>query len=166
MKKRIMVLDDDEQIRKSLFKLLQAEGYEVVLAAEGSEGLDALGCQNIDLLLLDLNLPKGSGWDVFERATSNNPLLPVIIITGKDRQSDVANAAGVGALMEKPLDVPLLLKTITELLVESPEARLKRLVGVEGATRYFRPASATSSRKEFRRERSGKAPGNLHDGVL
>jgi DNA-binding response OmpR family regulator len=145
MKKKIMVLDDDEPIRRSLQKLLQAERYEVVLAAEGSEALAKLDQHTIDLLLLDLNLPYKSGWDVFERITTANPLLPIIIITGRAKQSEVAIAAGVGALMEKPLDIPLLLETISELLLEPPEKRLKRLVGVEQSTRCFQPGSLPAS---------------------
>jgi two-component system response regulator RegX3 len=81
MNKKIMVLDDDEQIRQSLLKLLRAEGYEVVLAAKGTEALEKFDRDHVDLLLLDLNLPNQSGWDVFERITSTNPLLPIIIIT-------------------------------------------------------------------------------------
>jgi DNA-binding response OmpR family regulator len=153
MKKRIMVLDDDEQIRQSLQKLLKAEGYEVVLAAEGVKAFDELGRNKIDLLLLDLNLPNKSGWDIFERVTSNNPLLPIIIITGRARQSELAVAAGVGALMQKPLDVPLLLKTISELLLEPPEKRLKRLAGVEQSTRCFQPAPAAASAQSSPRGR-------------
>ena len=141
LNKQIMVLDDDEQIRQSLLKLLQAESYEVVLASDGTEALDKLERFHVDLLLLDLNLPNKSGWDVFERVTSANPLLPIIIITGRQKQSELAVAAGVGALMQKPLDVPLLLKTISELLLESPEKRLKRLAGVEQSTRCFKPFS-------------------------
>ena len=132
-----MVLDDDEQIRQSLLKLLRAEGYEVVLAAEGTEALEKFGGDHIDLLLLDLNLPNKSGWDVFERITSTTPLLPIIIITGRERQSELAVAAGVGALMQKPLDISLLLRTISELLLESPEKRLKRLAGIEQSTAAF-----------------------------
>ena len=71
-----MVLDDDEQIRQSLLKLLQSEGYEVVLAAEGTEALDKFERDTIDLLLLDLNLPNKSGWDIFERVTSTAPCFP------------------------------------------------------------------------------------------
>jgi len=152
MNKKIMVLDDDEQIRQSLLKLLRAEGYEVVLASEGMDALDKLKRQSVDLLLLDLNLPNKSGWDVFEWITSTNPLLPIIIITGREKQSELAVAAGAGALMQKPLDVPLLLKTISELLLEPPEKGLKRLVGIEQSTRCFQPASAAPSvPKSFRR---------------
>ncbi len=158
MKKRIMVLDDDEQIRRSLLKLLRSEGYEVVLAAEGMEALEKLGHQGVDLLLLDLNLPDKSGWDVFEGVTSANPLVPIVIITGRENQFELAVGAGVGALMQKPLDVPLLLKTIEELLEEPAEKRLKRLVGLESSTRCFQPASAAS--EPLRPERTG--PKTMH----
>ncbi|HEV2211171.1 MAG TPA: response regulator [Verrucomicrobiae bacterium] len=158
MNKKIMVLDDDEQIRKSLLKLLRVEGYEVILAEEGVEALDKLERQGVDLLLLDLNLPNKSGWDVFERVTSTNPLLPIIIITGREKQSELAVAAGVGALMQKPLDVPLLLKTIAELLIESPQQRLKRLVGVEQSTRCFQPVSTASTANSRKRKQARVAP--------
>ena len=153
MKRTIMVLDDDQQIRQSLLKLLQTEGYEVVLAADGQQALDRFDAMRIDLLLLDLNLPGKSGWDIFERVTSCNPLLPIIVITGRDKQYEMANAAGVGALMEKPLDVPLLLKTIAELLAESAETRLKRLAGVEHSMRYFSRVPPSSSPPRFRANR-------------
>jgi two-component system response regulator RegX3 len=119
-----------------LRKLLQAEGYEVRLAANGQEGLDEFDPAHVDLLLLDLNLPAKSGWDLFERFSFINPLLPIIIITGRDNQYKMAAAAGVGALMEKPLDVPLLLQTISALLAEPVEDRLKRLVGLNKGVRY------------------------------
>lgn len=136
MKKTILIVDDDDAIRESLRKLLQAEGYDVRLAANGREGLDQFDPANVDLLLLDLNLPQKSGWDLFERFSSMNPLIPIIIITGRDNQYKLAAAAGVGALMEKPLDVPLLLQTITALLAEPAETRLKRLVGLNKDVRY------------------------------
>ena len=146
MKTKILVLDDDAQIRLSLSKLLHAEGYEVLLAADGQEALEQFDPAEIDLLLLDLSLPLKSGWDVFERMTAINPLLPIIIITGRDGQRDLAAAAGVGALMEKPLDIPLLLTTITELLAESVENRLRRLAGVEETLRHFPRVSFVAER--------------------
>lgn len=136
MKKTVLIVDDDDSIRESLRKLLQAEGYELRLAANGQEGLDQFDPAHVDLLLLDLNLPAKSGWDLFERFSSINPLLPIIIITGRDNQYNLAAAAGVSALMEKPLDVPLLLQTIAALLAEPAEKRLKRLVGLSKDVRY------------------------------
>jgi DNA-binding response OmpR family regulator len=145
MKKNVLIVDDDAPIRESLRKVLQAEGYEVMLAADGQEGLEQFDSQHIDLLLLDLNLPAKSGWDLFERFSSTNPLLPIIIITGRHNQYNLAAAAGVGALMEKPLDVPLMLQTIAALLVEPPEARLKRLVGLNSDVRYAPPRRTAST---------------------
>jgi DNA-binding response OmpR family regulator len=142
MKKTVLIVDDDAAIRESLRKLLQAEGYEVRLAANGQEGLDQFDPARVDLVLLDLNLPAKSGWDCFERFSFINPFLPIIIITGRDDQYSLAAAAGVGALMEKPLDVPLLLQTITALFTEPAETRLKRLVGLNKDVRYAAPRPA------------------------
>jgi DNA-binding response OmpR family regulator len=88
------------------------------------------------LLLLDIGLPVKNGWDAFERITNEAPVLPIIIITGQANQHDMAVAAGVGALMEKPLDVTGLLETMQELLVEPIENRLLRLCGYGHGTRH------------------------------
>jgi len=139
MKKRILVVDDDPQICESLRKVLCAEGYEVVLAPDGRQGIERFNRERIDLALLDLNLPVNSGWESFGTLTSLNPFLPIIIITGRQNQHELAKGAGVGALMGKPLDVPVLLRTITDLLAEPPETQLKRLVGLQGDLRYVPP---------------------------
>ena len=142
MKRTILIVDDDAPIRESMRKLLQAECYQVVLAANGEEALEKFVPEKVDLLLLDLNLPAKSGWDLFERFSSINPLLPIIIITGRQNQHKLAAAAGVGALMEKPLDVPVLLQSITALLAEPAETRLRRLVGPNKDFRHATPRIA------------------------
>ncbi len=146
--KRILVVDDDAQIRDSLAKLLRLDGYQVILAADHQEARARYDLQGIDLLLLDLNLPEQSGWEIFEWVTFVNPLLPIIIITGQANQYKLAKAAGASALLEKPLKVPVLLQTIAELLAEDPEQRLKRLTGREALLRYSasRPAPSADSR--------------------
>ncbi len=80
----------------------------------------------MDLLLLDLNLPDSNGWVTLKWLTEVNPLLPTIIITGRSNQRELAEKSGADALMEKPLDVPLLLRTIRELLDEPLETRAER----------------------------------------
>ena len=127
--KSILVVDDDPSIRFSLRKVLSAEGYETFLAADAEEAIELFGKQPVHLVLLDLNLPTKSGWDIFGTLTSQDPCLPIIIITGRHDQIMLTQASGISALMEKPLNVPLLLLTVAELLEEPPEARLKRLVG-------------------------------------
>ena len=154
MKKRILVVDDDPQIRESLRKVLRAEGYEVVLAADGQQGIERFNTERMDLLLLDLNMPVKSGWDTFERLTSLNPLLPIIIITGQRNQYELAAAAGVGALIEKPFDVPLLFQTMKELLAEPPEAHLKRLAGLHSYVRYVHPPHTMQPSAKSREQRN------------
>lgn len=154
MKKKILVVDDDPQIRESLRKVLRAEGYEVALAADGQAGIGRFNAERFDLLLLDLNLPDNSGWDIFGTLTSLNPFLPIIIITGRDKQYELAAGAGVGALMQKPLDVPRLLQTITELLAESAETRLKRLVGLHSDVRHVPPTQPVSTNARSPKRRS------------
>jgi DNA-binding response OmpR family regulator len=133
---KVLLVDDDWSVRESVSRVLQDAGYEVVLASDGQEALSQFATQQIDLLVLDLGLPIKNGWDIFERITSENPVLPIIVITGESEQYEVAVAAGVGALMEKPLDALQLLHTIRELLAEPRAVRLHRLCGHGGAVRH------------------------------
>jgi len=88
--------------------------------------VEQVGTGRIDLLLLDLNLPGGNGWATLNWLAKVNPLLPVIIITGRADQRRLAEKSGADALMEKPLNVALLLQTIRELLDEPLEIRAQR----------------------------------------
>ena len=140
MTKRILLVDDERSIRESLRKILQAEHYEVVLGENGQEAIEKHGAEHIDLLILDLN-PDASGvtnaWATsLERLIGINPLLPVVIITGRSNQRSLAETAGADALMEKPLDVPLLLQTIRELLTEPMQNRARRASNRVSRFRY------------------------------
>jgi len=137
MRKNILIVDDDASVRKSLCKVLRETDYKVMEAADVAEAVQWFETGQVDLLLLDIGLPVRSGWDVFERITNQAPAIPIIIVTGKANQFDLAVAAGVGALMEKPLDAAELLKTIQELLAESPATRLRRLCGYLHDTRFL-----------------------------
>lgn len=125
--KRILIIDDDLSIRDALKKVLGGIGYTVVLAADGREGVICLEEQEFDLLLLDLDLPKVSGFDVLDVAAERHPALPVLILTGELDQCEPGALVGADALMEKPPDVALLLKTVDELLNEPAARRLRRL---------------------------------------
>lgn len=136
-KKRLLLVDDDPSVREALENLLVSEGYEVVPAGDGVEALELAAKMPFDLVLLDLNLPKKNGWDTFEILTRQNPRVPVVIITARSNQLFPALASGVGALMEKPLDFPKLLQTISNLLEEPVQARLARLAGKPAEFHYM-----------------------------
>lgn len=136
-KSRLLVVDDDASVREMLARVLLGEGYSVQTAANGTEALDIAAAQPFDLVLLDLTMPGKNGWDTFARLRAENPLLAVIIITARPNQFFTAVGAGVGALLEKPLDFPKLLETVSSLLAESAEARLARVAGKSAEFHYL-----------------------------
>ena len=138
MKPRLLLVDDDPTVREMIGRVLAEAGHIVLPAANGQEALDFASATDVDLVLLDLNMPVKSGWDTFERLTSENPLLPIIIITARPNQLFPALASGVGALMEKPLDFPKLLETIRSLLDEPATKRLERIAGKSADFHYIR----------------------------
>jgi two-component system response regulator CpxR len=128
-------VDDDPSVRSALAQVLAEEGYTVICGANGDEALKTVDA-TIDLVLLDLNMPVRNGWDTFEQLTTRNPMLPVIIITARPNQLFTALSAGVGALMEKPLDFPELLEAIRSLLSEPDDVRIARIAGKRTEFRY------------------------------
>jgi two-component system response regulator MprA len=125
---RILLVDDDRSVRSSLSRALQSENYDVWAAADGAEALRTLEQGRVDLVLLDINLPVTSGWDVFEQITALSPFLPIIIITARPDQYDLAAAAGASAIMEKPLSLPVLMESIDRLVHESFQRRVRRIL--------------------------------------
>jgi CheY-like chemotaxis protein len=142
VKKKILLVDDDPAVRKMLGLLLTGEGYTVILAITGSESLEVVRATDIDLVLLDLNMPGTDGWETFEQLVSENPMLPIVVITARPNQHFTALAAGIGALVEKPLDLPKLFLTIRELLDEPDEIRLARVAGRPSEFHYVPPRTA------------------------
>jgi len=148
--KRILLVDDDPTVRDSLNDVLLSEGYWVIPAENGQQALDLANKSSVDLVLLDLNMPVKNGWDTFEQLTREHPLIPIIIATARPNQLFTALNAGVGALLEKPIDIPTLLRTMENLLAESAEQRLARLAGKNSEFTYKpAPGSNEKNRQSF-----------------
>ena len=124
--KKILLADDDTSVRQMLGSVLESEHYHVVRAATGCAATAKFIADLPDLVLLDLNMPDRDGWDIFDLINATHPLVPVIMITAKSRQYERAAELGVDALMEKPLDIPLLLETIRDYLAETEVERVRR----------------------------------------
>jgi CheY-like chemotaxis protein len=135
--KRLLVADDDTTVRASLVEVLASEGY---LVDEARNGIEAVTCaikHSPDLVLLDLNMPHWDGWTAFSQLDRVTPLVPVVVITARANQYEKAVRLGVDAFMEKPLDFPILLKAISTLLQESPNAHVKRVTNRRFVTRLL-----------------------------
>jgi len=137
MKAKILLADDDAGVRETLGRVLKSEDYEVVLAKTGREAAAKFVADLPDLVLLDLNMPDRDGWEAFALMEHSRPLVPVIVITARPQQYQHAAELGIDALMEKPLDLPLLLVTIGDLLAESEAERVQRLTNPGFKTFYF-----------------------------
>ena len=108
---RVLIVDDDPIIRRLLAVSLGREGYRTAGACDGSEALVAMRAGEADLVLLDLMMPRVTGWDVLiERAAAPElRKIPVIVITaaGGDSVGEIAND-GVCALLPKPFELEAL----------------------------------------------------------
>ena len=125
--KRVLLADDDPGIRETLGRVLEAEPYEVTLAMNGNETAAQAIAHLPDLVLLDLNMPDRDGWSAYRFLDAALPSLPVIIITARPNQYRQAEQLRVDGFMEKPLNLPLLLGAIQQILAETAGERLARI---------------------------------------
>lgn len=129
---RILVIDDEADIRESLEVLLEMEGYGVDLAADGGQGLDKMAKARYDLVLLDLMLPDRSGMDILADIRTRDQETPVIMLTAYGSVEVAVNAikAGASDYFSKPWDNEKLLIEIGTMIaksrLESENTHLKR----------------------------------------
>jgi len=120
MTKTILIADDEPNIVISLEYLLQRAGYRVVVARDGQEALDAIAAAAPDLVLLDVMLPRVSGFEVCQTVRENAALAPMRIVMltakGRDVERSKGLALGADAYVTKPFSTQDLLAQIRTLL--------------------------------------------------
>jgi len=118
--KTLLVIDDDETLRRGLRRLLEGEGYRVITAADGTQLSVVLDDSPIDLILLDIGLPWINGYELAELLKEHKDLkdIPLVFISGKTNEVDVKRGFAVGAddYIKKPFDVDKVKMTIKTLL--------------------------------------------------
>ena len=121
---RILVIDDEPQIRRVMRAALSATGYEVSDARSGEEAVEKLGDERFDLILLDVNLPGMSGMDACRviRRETLVPDVPIIMLTVRNAEKDIVEALDAGAddYVVKPFGTPELLARIRAALRRAP----------------------------------------------
>jgi DNA-binding response OmpR family regulator len=113
---RILIVDDDTDIRRGLNVHLQANGYEVLFAGDAISAMSVAVKERPDLIVLDIGLPAGDGYVVMQRL-QNYPALaciPVIVLSARDAANNKQRAldAGAYAFFQKPAEPSQLLKSI------------------------------------------------------
>jgi DNA-binding response OmpR family regulator len=119
----ILIIDDDDQIRRVLRKTLERDGYDVVDAPNGKEGIKLFRENPADLVITDLIMPEKEGIETIRELRRDFPEVKIIAISGGGRigpDSYLKMAKGLGAqrTLTKPLDGDELLKTVRELVNE------------------------------------------------
>lgn len=120
MNKSIMIVDDSASIRDLITLTLEPEGFEVVQAEHGEEGLAKLNARAFDLVITDLNMPIMDGFGFLRRArrTANGAGIPIVTLTIETRPESKAEskAAGATGWLNKPFDGPKLIAIVKRLL--------------------------------------------------
>lgn len=121
LRKRILIVDDDPEIVEALRYALKTKGYEIMVARDGNQGLAMAEKENPDLVILDMMMPKRSGFLVMEklRKTEEKPLR-IIMITANEgsRHKAYAEMLGVDDYIRKPFAMDRLLESVGRLLGE------------------------------------------------
>jgi len=120
MSHKILIVDDEPNIVISLEFLMKKEGFQIAVAGDGEEALAKVASFAPDLLLLDVMMPKKSGFEVCEalRADPANSALKIIMLTAKGRETEVAKGLAIGAdaYVTKPFSTKDLVVRVKELL--------------------------------------------------
>ncbi|MFH2092373.1 MAG: sigma-54 dependent transcriptional regulator [Pseudomonadota bacterium] len=114
----ILVIDDDDQLRKSFCKLLKEEKYSVISAASGEAGIEIVRQNALDLVILDMRLPGINGMETFKQIKKIDSKLPVIVVTAFGTTQIAIEATKMGAYdyVLKPFDVPEMLNLIGQAI--------------------------------------------------
>ncbi|TXK85597.1 response regulator transcription factor [Paenibacillus sp. N3.4] len=132
MRENIMVIDDDEKITSMLRRALAFEGYSVITAGNGLDGLKQMLATEPNLIILDVMMPHIDGWEVVRRVRESGSEVPILMLTAKDEIDDRVKGLDLGAddYLVKPFALEELMARVRVLLrrrTERPEQQTNRL---------------------------------------
>ncbi len=116
--KRILVVDDEEMLRRGIVKILQLEGYSVFEAGDGDEGLRAAFDKNPDLIVSDVHMPNMNGFMMVEELQKNkkSAKIPVIMMTGVAQKAGAWSSDMTLEYLEKPFSLDTLVQAVKKIL--------------------------------------------------
>src|SRR5437763_3532326 len=122
---RVLVVDDDPQLREALTRALELDGYQVTTASNGAKALESIGASRPDVMVLDVMMPYVGGLDVCRTLRERKDRLPILVLTARDEVGD--RVAGLDAGADDYLTKPFALEELRARL----RALLRRAVAEE-----------------------------------
>lgn len=113
---RVLVIDDEPQVRATLHEALVFEGYDVTEASNGAEALAMLGDLHPAAIVLDLWMPVMDGWAFRRAQLASHPGIPVIVLSALDAGSQRVDELRADALLAKPFDLDVLYAAVRDLI--------------------------------------------------
>ncbi|MBU0494782.1 MAG: response regulator [Chloroflexi bacterium] len=122
---RVLVIDDQQVVRRYLQMMLQRAGYDVLLASDGQKGIQVLEDQGVDLVLTDLKMPILDGYDVLRYVQQSSRPVPVILMTayGSPGVEAEARRLGAWAYLSKPFEFEVLDRVLKQAVGLAVQAR-------------------------------------------
>ena len=113
---RVLVVDDEPQVRATVREALAYEGYDVSEAENGAAALESIARSVPDLVIFDLWMPVMDGWQLRKKLSEAHPGVPVIVLSALELEPAKLLALEADALIEKPFDLDVLYRTVSEVL--------------------------------------------------
>jgi len=119
----ILVIEDQQKLAENIKQFLELEHYAVSLAHDGKEGFERAMTQEIDLLILDINLPGMDGYVLCSMLREHKKTMPILMLTARTKQQEVVHGLNIGAddYLTKPFDLEELLARVRALLRRNGE---------------------------------------------
>ena len=142
---RLLVIEDDDAVRSAIRRALLLAGYEVLLAADGEEGLLKAGTVMPDAIVLDLGLPVIDGMEVCRRLRRGGNRTPILMLTARDAVDDRVDGLEAGAddYMVKPYDV-------RELQARLKAIMRRQVAGSDGQALHFAAHAVAADSRQTR----------------
>ena len=154
-KPRVLIVEDEESIRRGLCDVLSFRGFDVESAADGVKALELVQEQTFELMLLDVMLPELDGFSVCERLRKQGHQLPIVMLTAKGSEDDILRGFELGAddYVTKPFSVRELLARVQALRKRAGKVQAERFMAGPFAVE---PARSVASREGEEVELSGR----------
>ncbi len=124
MTERVLIIEDDLGLRETLRQLLELDGYDVVTATDGLEGLERFEAGTTDVVVLDLMMPRmdGFGFAAELQRRGLRATTAILVLTADGRAQEKAARIGADGWLEKPFDVLLFLEKVAQLARRAPRS--------------------------------------------